>query len=674
MTTEATETPRPGVFARMMQAIVLPKNITAFEESYLKRMNKIAMAFFYAHLPIFLLISWVNDTGPLLTLFLTASVLMVPYLGCRAFSSQRAKSLVFGFTSMCMGGILVHIGQGPVQIEMHFYFFSVLAMLALFANPMVIVVAAVTVALHHLALWYFLPQSVFNYDAPIWVVLVHAGFVVLETFAACFIARNFFDNVIGLEKKVEARTAEIRQRNKDMRLVLDNVQQGLVTINRDGTLCAEHSRALIDWFGNYEAGDSFAEYLSRSNQEFGDWFGVCWDSLTDGFLPTDLAIEQLPKDAQFDERHTRFEYQPILDANGEIEKMMIVITDVTADVAQQQAEAMQREILVLFERILSDRSGFVDFFDEATRLVEASKPGAEDDISTTKRNVHTLKGNSALFGVDSVAKLCHELEEQMADGGDAKIQASYDSLCNRWQSLAETVNRMLGHHEQDDVTITGTEYRDLLQTVVSGTDHPEIARKLVDLALEPTELRLNRFADQARALAERLEKGAIEVVVDDNGIRMERSRFQSFWSAFTHVLRNAIDHGIESPDQRADSGKSDSGHLTLGTFEDGADVVIEVCDDGKGIDWDSVAARAEERGLPHDSQEDLVEALFSPGFSTREDVTDTSGRGVGLSAVREACLELGGRIETTSERGAGTTFQFRFPKEVARNVDALPTA
>ena len=111
----ATSEVRASVFHRMLRACVLPKTVSAFEQSYLARMNKIALAFFYAHLPIFLLISWVNDTDPLFTLFLTAAVLLVPFLGCRAFTSQRAKSLVFGFTSMCMGGILVHIGQGPVQ-------------------------------------------------------------------------------------------------------------------------------------------------------------------------------------------------------------------------------------------------------------------------------------------------------------------------------------------------------------------------------------------------------------------------------------------------------------------------------------------------------------------------------------------------------------------------------
>src|SRR3569833_3101525 len=107
--------------------------------------------------------------------------------------------MVYGFTSMIMGGVLVHFGQGPVQIEMHFYFFALLAMLCMFGNPAVNLVAAVTVAVHHLVMWWWMPHSVFNYVASIWVVAVHTTNNKHKTVAACFISRRFFDDVSGRE-------------------------------------------------------------------------------------------------------------------------------------------------------------------------------------------------------------------------------------------------------------------------------------------------------------------------------------------------------------------------------------------------------------------------------------------------------------------------------------------
>ena len=112
----------------------------------------------------------------------------------------------YGSTRLPLGAFLVPPGGGPMTIEMHFYFFVLLALLSVFGDPMAVITAAVTVALHHLALWALYPQVIFNYDAPVWAVLVHALFVVLESVGAVYVARSFFDNVIGLDRIVQART------------------------------------------------------------------------------------------------------------------------------------------------------------------------------------------------------------------------------------------------------------------------------------------------------------------------------------------------------------------------------------------------------------------------------------------------------------------------------------
>jgi signal transduction histidine kinase len=188
----------------------LPPEITQFELAYLRRINRIALVFFALHVPVFTLIAWANQTGPGTAVVLTTLVWLGPALAHTTLTSPRTISLLHGIAGMFMGALLVHFGQGPAQIEMHFYFFVVLAMCSVFGNPMVIVVSTVTVALHHLVLWVALPDSVFNYDASWWVVALHALFVTLEAIATCFIARSFFDNVIRLERKLDASIAELK--------------------------------------------------------------------------------------------------------------------------------------------------------------------------------------------------------------------------------------------------------------------------------------------------------------------------------------------------------------------------------------------------------------------------------------------------------------------------------
>ena len=224
---------------RFRTFITLPREITQFELAYLRRLNRVALMFFALHIPVFTLIAWANHTGPVLAAVLTTVVLLGPTGAFFTFDNPRSISLIHGISAMFMGALLVHFGQGPAQIEMHFYFFALLAMCAVFGNPMVIIASTITVALHHLLVWVVMPSSVFNYDAQWWVVGIHALFVVLEAIATCFIARSFFDNVIGLEHIVQARTTELDTRNRDMRMLLDNVQQGFLTIDRSGQLTAE---------------------------------------------------------------------------------------------------------------------------------------------------------------------------------------------------------------------------------------------------------------------------------------------------------------------------------------------------------------------------------------------------------------------------------------------------
>lgn len=145
-------------------------------------------------------------------------------------------------------------------------------------------------------------------------------------------------------------------------------------------------------------------------------------------------------------------------------------------------------------------------------------------------------------------------------------------------------------------------------------------------------------------------------------LRLEPRGWASFWAAFVHVARNAVDHGLEPIDVRRESGKAGGGRLRLRTRVDDEEFLIEVADDGAGIQWERVRERARELGLSHDTHEHLVSALFVDGLSTSAEVTEISGRGVGLAVVSAACLERGGRIDVDSSPGRGTSFVFRFPR------------
>ncbi|MET0283181.1 MAG: ATP-binding protein, partial [Polyangiales bacterium] len=541
--------------------------------------------------------------------------------------------------------------------EMHFYFFALLAMLSVFANPLVIVTAALTVALHHSIAWALVPQSVFNYQAPLWVVAVHSGFVVLESVATCFIARVFFDNVLGLEKIVEARTAQLDTRNRDMRLVLDHVQQGLITIDRDLMMSAERSRAIEGWLGAPKVGETFVDYLETRAPRAAHAFALGWEQVTADMLPLELALEQLPSAFSVDGRHMRMEYTPIL-ADGKLEQLLVVFSDETAEVEREKLELESRDIMRVLARVAADKNGVLEFFQEAADQVRTVVE-SRGDARTQKRVIHTLKGNSMIFGVQSIARQCERMETNLDELGQLPSEAERTELADSWGKLCGKLDLLLGERRTDQIEIDDAEYNDILLAVLRGAPRDAVATQIRSWRLEPTRRRLTRIGEQAASLAERVGKGPIEVEILDGEMRLDAKRWASFWSTFVHCVRNAVDHGLESPEERAVRGKP-RGKLTLATYLDRGDLVIAIGDNGRGVDWARVAEKAREQGLPHESRGDLVEALFADGLSTRSETSELSGRGVGMSAVRASCQEHGGTVTVVDREGGGTVVEFRF--------------
>lgn len=643
---------------KLLTYLRLPSEISPFEATYLRRLNRVALIFFWLHLPVFPLVAVLSGTSPAVAFALTLVVLLGPTLAYAALPDRpRAIGQVYGFTAMLLGGVLVYVGQGPMQIEMHFYFFVLLALLAVFGNPMVVLTATGTVLVHHLSLWFLVPSDVFNYQASVWAVVVHVLFVALESAAACFVARSFFNNVFHLEKAVVKRTRALDHRNQDMTRILDNVAQGLVTVRLDGSIHGQRSRAMTEWFGAPPVQEGATEpklwsYLAGHDPDLEAWMQLSFDGLAQQLLPLDIALAQLPSRITRDDQVFRVEYRPL----GEpVTGLLVVISNITDELARLRAEMAQRELISIVEKAYRDRTGFLEFFREADDLVrEITLPG-EEPADEVKRRLHNLKGNAAMFGVQSVAEVCHELEARIEEFPGPLQTKERVQLLEVWRAVHDRIESLLGVSQRRTILVDWEEY----QTVLSSISEPEPpwASPIRRWGQVATRTHLERFAELARQLARRLGKAEVDVVIRDHDLYLETERFAPVWAAMVHTVRNAIDHGIETPEARARAGKPVRGCLTLATELHGCEVAIEVSDDGAGFDWVKIAQRARELGIAAE----LDQAVFASGVSTAETVTDTSGRGVGMGALRAACAELGGTVEIASEPDAGTTVRCLLP-------------
>jgi two-component system chemotaxis sensor kinase CheA len=464
----------------------------------------------------------------------------------------------------------------------------------------------------------------------------------------------------SLEAKVAERTAELDRMNQGMRLVLDNVGQGFVTVGMDGTLASERSAIVDRWFGAPAPGTTFSAYLRPADTRAADWFQIGLDALVEDVLPRDLLLSQLPKRMSCGALTFDLAYTPITcGPAAALERLLVVITDITDELAREKMERDNQEMTRIFKRATDDRVGAAQFFAEADELVRAIAAGAQTR-EVDQRLVHTLKGVCALFGIESMAGLCHEVETNMQAGGDRISAQDRQHIRAQWAHVADLARGLLGER-RSTIEIEEADLSGLVRAARAGAAGEEIAALAESWRHEPVALRLARLAEKAAYLAQRLDKPALTVHTDAAGLRLDAHRWAPFWSALVHGINNAVDHGIEDAAARLAAGKPAGGTLWLDARREGAALVVSLRDDGRGVDWPRIEERARERGLPYGSRRDLVDALFADGVSARGEVTAVSGRGVGLAALRAATVELGGSIEVQSEPSRGTTFSFRFP-------------
>lgn len=191
---------------------------------------------------------------------------------------------------------------------------------------------------------------------------------------------------------------------------------------------------------------------------------------------------------------------------------------------------------------------------------------------------------------------------------------------------------------------------------------------VMKIRMVPVEQVFNRFPRMVRDLSRELGK-QISFEIQGEETELDRTVIDEIGEPLVHLLRNSIDHGIEPPDERLRRGKPETSVLRLAARHEGNNVIIEVSDDGRGIDLERVRARAVQRGLltgdQNPGREALLSLLFEPGFSTAEEVTDISGRGVGMDVVKKKVEALNGSIELETGEGTGTTTRIRLPLTLA---------
>ncbi|MFN2310628.1 MAG: chemotaxis protein CheW [Spirochaetia bacterium] len=249
--------------------------------------------------------------------------------------------------------------------------------------------------------------------------------------------------------------------------------------------------------------------------------------------------------------------------------------------------------------------------------------------------------------------------EQAASG--ASIKDLRREISTRYEEIYATFDPF-----QSSFKGTIAKYRNTAQNL--GRITGELQEGVMQIRMVPISQIFSRFPRLIRDLSKSLKK-KIDLKIEGEDTELDKSVIEDLLDPLLHCVRNSLDHGIETPEERREAGKSDAGSLTLKAGNEGNMILIEIIDDGNGIDVDAVKAKAVDRGLIHPSKTltdiEAFNLIFHPGFSTAAKVSNVSGRGVGLDVVKRQIDKLNGEVSVWSERGVGTRFTIKIPLTLA---------
>jgi two-component system chemotaxis sensor kinase CheA len=272
---------------------------------------------------------------------------------------------------------------------------------------------------------------------------------------------------------------------------------------------------------------------------------------------------------------------------------------------------------------------------------------------------------SATPGKSNPSQKVSEQPKKVAESASIRVDTGkIDSLVNLVGELVITQSMlaMIGSE------ITGA-IEDKLQTALAELQRNtrEIQESVMSMRMLPMSVTFNRFPRVVRDLSSKLGK-KVDLLIEGGTTEIDKGMIEKLVDPLTHLVRNSIDHGIETVDERLAAGKSEKGTVILRAEQRGGSIEISITDDGAGLNRERILAKATENGLVHnpdmpDSQ--VWDLIFDAGFSTATEVTDVSGRGVGMDVVRRNIEAIGGRIEIDSEAGKGSVFRIHLPLTLA---------
>ena len=517
--------------------------------------------------------------------------------------------------------------------------------------------------------------------------------------------RQVVEQMTALREEIKGREgieAALLDETEKLQSILDNAGQGFLTFGPDLLIDVQYSEECRKIFGEEVWGLLFPDVVAKNDEAMNEFLSSL---LRDIFNEQDeerrtIFYSLLPREAQVNGRTIDINYRDIPNAEGEFDqKLMVVITDITETRRLQSQIEQDRNQLKMVVKAVTNYNELVEAVRDyhlfcsvgLDELTEDSRSLSAiiDDIG---RRVHTFKGTFAQLDLMHVVSRLNDLETRITELRSVLTLVDRDRLAAIFDGSAmrswldqdmKVLTDILGSEffsREEKLEITPSQLVEVEQAMISilaPNENKQLLPRLKRLRHRSLKSMLSPYAELVARLAERLQKQINPMTVEGDDIEVDPDLYRPFVKSLVHVFRNAVDHGMEHIDERESQGKSEYGSISCRLTRRSGFVEVDISDDGNGIDVERVRQMVSESGLLDEdalgrmTDSEAMELVFLDSISTVEELTEVSGRGIGLAAVKQELNNLGGTVVIDSKRGKGTRFVFTLPLSATNDFPSV---
>ena len=484
---------------------------------------------------------------------------------------------------------------------------------------------------------------------------------------------NYEDKLNVAERNILFSSQELVSANRAINSIMNSLKQGFLTFDKNGICNPIYSAECLKLLEEVPSGKHITKLLKLNEEQaanFKSLLEIAFNKTT--AMPFSSLFQLAPKKFEHSEGlHISIDYKPETNKSGKLESIVLIATDITAQVLAEKKAKEQQNIFEAIERVLRNRRAFGSYMNQMLELLNFLEKNEKNyDIIKLGREIHTLKGGAGLFKLENLSKLLHNLEEALQPNKSypenyLQIKQEIEKILYKFNELLTTnVLELEKEHNFDKKNVFK------FANYLAENNLTDLREKYIYDVCTESLIENIRFYDYLlNDIAKILNKSINPILFTGQDVMIVVNNYKATLDSLVHIFRNIMDHGIESPEERKQIGKNPTGNievnLCLNNENDKKIISIKITDDGQGIDAKQIREKLklkyQDKNWDSYSDYEIIQQIFMPEFSSKDKANQYSGRGIGLNAVKDEIEKIGGNISATTNLGRGTEFNIKLP-------------